>query len=77
MSDAQLDQMFAHQRTIFDEQQRKKAVQDILRYMVDNIPYSALVARYVLNATQSKVEGFPAEGTSFKSGEHYESLWIH
>ena len=76
MSDPQLDQMFAKQRTIFDQAQRKQAVQEIVRYMIDHCPYGSLVADYVLNAAQPKVKQFPAGGTNFDWGEHFENIWI-
>jgi peptide/nickel transport system substrate-binding protein len=75
-SDPTLDQMIAKQRTIFDGQERKKAVREIILYMVDHCPYGSLVAGYVLNATVPKVRGFAAEGTSITWGDHYETVSI-
>jgi peptide/nickel transport system substrate-binding protein len=76
MSDPTLDKMFEKQRTLFDEQERKKAVREIVMYMIDHSPYGATPARYVLNATASKIRGFAPEGAVNKFGEHYENIWI-
>jgi peptide/nickel transport system substrate-binding protein len=77
MSDPKLDQMFEKQKGIFDEAQRKKAVRDILLYMIDNCPYGSTSTYYDLNATQPAVRQFPAEGPTFKWGDHYESVWTN
>ena len=76
MSDPKLDDMIAKQRTMFDEKQRKQAVRDIVLYMIDNIPYSTLVSRYVLNAAQLRVHDLPAASQSFDWGSRYESVWV-
>jgi ABC-type transport system substrate-binding protein len=76
MSDPALDAMFDKQRAIFDENQRKQAVRDIIVYMIDHCPYGSVDARYVLNATKLSVHGFPAEGAGNQFGEHYENAWI-
>jgi len=75
-SDPNLDQMIAKQRTIFDETERKKAVRDIILYLIDNCPYSVVDSRYILNAASLKVHNFPVEGTTQRMGEHYESAWL-
>jgi peptide/nickel transport system substrate-binding protein len=77
MSDPQLDAMFAKQRTIFDEQERKKAVRDIIVYMIDHCPYGSAVPYYILYATPPNVHGFPPQGPTFKWGDHYEGIWVN
>ena len=77
MSDPKLDEMFAKQRTIFDDAQRKQAVRDIVLYMIDNIPYTTFSNRYILNAAQARVKDFPAEGTTNKFGDYYETIWVN
>jgi peptide/nickel transport system substrate-binding protein len=77
MSDPRLDQMFTKQRTILDGAERKKAVQDIVLYMIDNSPYGATPANYVLNATQLNVHDFPAQGDTYnEQAEWYERVWV-
>ena len=77
MSDPKLDQMFAKQRAIIDPAERKKAVQDIVLYMIDNCPYGATPANYVLNATQLNVHDFPAQGDTYNElAEWYEKVWV-
>jgi peptide/nickel transport system substrate-binding protein len=77
MSDPQLDQMIAKQRTIFDEKQRKQAVRDIIIYMIDHCPYGSAVPNYILYATPPKVQAFPGQGPTFKWGDHYENIWVN
>jgi len=76
MSDPKLDDMIAKQRTIFDEKARKQAVRDIVLYMIDNIPYSTLVSRYVLNAVQPRVHAFAPSSQTFDWGSRYETVWV-
>ena len=75
-SDPKIDDMAAKQRTIFDETERKKAVRDIILYLIDNCPYSVVDSRYILNAAALKVQNFPVEGTTQRMGEHYEGAWL-
>jgi peptide/nickel transport system substrate-binding protein len=76
-SDPQLDQMIAKQRTLFDEQERKKAVREIVLYMIDHMPYSAIDGRYVLTASPLAVQGAPAESAGSLSWcNHYENIWV-
>jgi ABC-type transport system substrate-binding protein len=76
MSDPQLDGMFAKQRMMFDEQQRKKAVRDIIVYMIDHCAYGSAVPYYILYATPPHVHGFPPQGPTFKWGDHYDGIWV-
>ena len=76
MSDPQLDQMIAKQRTIFDEAERKKAVRDIIVYMIDHCPYGSAEPYYILYATPPDIHGFPPQGPTFKWGDHYEDVWV-
>jgi peptide/nickel transport system substrate-binding protein len=74
-SDPRLDAMFAKQRTIFDESERKQAIRQIILYMIENSPYTSQVGVYELNATKPDVHDFVPEGKSFRWGERYESIW--
>jgi peptide/nickel transport system substrate-binding protein len=75
-SDAKLDQMIDKQRTIFDVNQRKAAVKDILRYMMDNAPYSAWAGRDLINLESRKVHNWAPEGIYTTLGYNYEQVWI-
>jgi hypothetical protein len=44
--------------------------------MIDHCPYGSVDARYVLNATALKIQGFPSEGAGNQFGEHYEDVWV-
>ena len=75
-SDPKLDAMIDKQRTIFEVNQRKAAVKDILRYMMDNIPYTAWGGRQLLSLESPKVHGWAPEGISTTWGYNYEQVWI-
>lgn len=76
MSDPRLDQMFAKQRMIFDEAERKQAVREIVRYLIEHCPYGSADATYVLNAMQPRVHAFPLGGGNFDWGGSYENVWL-
>jgi peptide/nickel transport system substrate-binding protein len=75
-SDPKLDAMIDKQRTIFDTNQRKAAVKDILRYMMDNAPYTAWSGRDLLNLESRKVHNWAPEGISTTWGYNYEQVWM-
>ena len=51
-SDPQADAMIDKQRTIFDETQRKAAVKEIVRYMIDHCPSTFGALLYWLQVTK-------------------------
>ena len=67
--------MIEKQRTLLDEGQRKKAIRDIIIYMLDNSPYTFQSGVFDLNASKKDVMATPPEGKSFKWSEGYESVW--
>jgi peptide/nickel transport system substrate-binding protein len=73
-SDPRVDAMIDQQRTIFDETQRKAAVKDIIRYMIDHGPNTITATRYFLNAVSPKVQGFQPE--YYLNGRLYQSVWL-
>jgi len=77
MSDPKLDAMIDKQRTLFDENERKKAVRDIIIYMMDTCPFGSAVPNYILTATPPKLRNFPGQGPTFKWGDHYENIWLN
>jgi len=72
-SDPQLDTMIDKQRTIFNNADRKKAVTDIVRYLIDNAPGVTLAYHYYINATMPKVKDFAPEVQP--QGQQYEWVW--
>jgi ABC-type transport system substrate-binding protein len=68
--------MIDKQRTIFDVNQRKAAVKDILRYMMDNAPYTSWSERELINLANRKVHGYAPEGISTTWGYNYEQVWM-
>lgn len=70
----QLDALIDKQRTIFNFQERKKAVQDVLRYLIENAPGSGFANPYILSAWKPYVRGFTPE--SRFNGRQYEDVWF-
>ena len=75
-SDPKLDAMIDKQRSIFDVSERKTAVKDILRYMMDNSPYTAWAGRELLSLESPKVHNWAPEGISTTWGYNYELVWV-
>jgi peptide/nickel transport system substrate-binding protein len=73
-SDPQVDAMMDKQRVIFDQAQRKAAVQDIWRYMLANWPGTGVVSSDVIFATSPKVKGLAPE--IWFNGRNYKSGWL-
>ena len=73
-SDPQLDAMIDKQRAIFDDTQRRAAVKDIIKYMIDHGPNTITATRYFLNAVGPKVNGFTPE--YYLNGRMYQSVWM-
>jgi peptide/nickel transport system substrate-binding protein len=74
-SDAKLDDMIDKERTIFDTNQRKAAVKEIVRYVIENAPQVTFASRDILNATQPKVKDFLPEPGRWP-GWQYERIWL-
>jgi peptide/nickel transport system substrate-binding protein len=73
-SDAELDRMITRQRSIFNISERKAAVKQVLTYMVDKWPGSAVAVRYQLNAVKPRVQNFWPE--FYIHGAQYEQVWL-
>jgi ABC-type transport system substrate-binding protein len=73
-SDPQLDKMIDDQGRIFDSRQRKAAILDTLRYMLDKSPGIVAAGYYWLNATKPNVRGFKPEVQP--QGQAYENIWL-
>jgi peptide/nickel transport system substrate-binding protein len=73
-SDAQVDAMIEKQRGIFDDAQRKAAVKEIVKYVVDKGPNTITATRYFLNAVGPKVQGFTPE--YYLNGRLYQNVWM-
>jgi len=75
-SDPKLDALIDKQRTLFDVSQRKAAVKDVLKYMMDNAPYTSWSGRQLLNLESPKVHNWAPEGISTTWGYNYEQVWM-
>lgn len=74
LKDPTLDSMIDRQRTIFNIQQRKAAVKEIVSYMADHSPGVVVANRYYLNGLSPRVRGHVPE--FYLNGRQYESVWL-
>ena len=73
-NDPNLDAMIDKQRTIFDEQQRKALVKQIVLYCLDHVPSVIPANRYFLQALQPRVQNHAPE--YYLNGRQYQSVWL-
>jgi peptide/nickel transport system substrate-binding protein len=73
-SDPTLDTMADRQRAIFDLNQRKAAVKEILMHMINTWPSTGMTSAYALNATKRNVRGFAPE--LWFNGHQYQGVWL-
>jgi ABC-type transport system substrate-binding protein len=75
-SDPKLDDLIDKQRTMFDLNQRRAAVKDVLVYLIENAPYTSWLGRYTPNIAHLKVQNWQPEGNSAVWGYQYEHVWL-
>lgn len=73
-SDPQLDAMIDKQRSLFDAQQRKAAIREIIAYANDHFPGVLGAGRLWLNAVKPYVRAFSPE--FWLNGRQYEQVWL-
>jgi ABC-type transport system substrate-binding protein len=73
-ADAQADALIDKQRTIFDVNQRRAAIKDIIVYMIDHCPGVVPTNRFFPNAVSAKVHNYAPEFYMF--GDQYEQIWL-
>jgi peptide/nickel transport system substrate-binding protein len=73
-SDAKADELIDRQRTVFDLQQRKAVIRELVLYMIDNGPNILGSNRYFLNSVNPKVRDFAPE--FYMNGRQYEWVWL-
>lgn len=73
-SDPRADEMIDRQRAIFDPQERKALVKEIVRYMIDHVPSAMPSNRYFLNAVNPKIRDYVPEYWMY--GRQYEWIWL-
>jgi peptide/nickel transport system substrate-binding protein len=73
-SDPQADALIDRQRTLFDAQQRRAAVKEIVGYMMEHTPNVVPSGRYMLTAINPRIRGYTPE--FFMFGRQYESVWL-
>jgi ABC-type transport system substrate-binding protein len=74
-SDPNFDQMLDKQRTLFDVAQRKAAIRDIIKYLIDHAPYTTFGSRDQPNAWSSRVQNLSPEPIRVP-GHQYEQVWL-
>jgi len=73
-SDPQLDAMIDKQRGIFDENQQKAGLREIMLYAVDHVPILIPTDGYTLNAVRPRVQSYSPEHDL--NGRQYEWIWF-
>jgi peptide/nickel transport system substrate-binding protein len=73
-SDPQVDAMIDKQRTIFDQNQRKASIKQIVLYMIDDAPTTIGANLYWLQAAKPKARNFIPCNTL--NGYVYRTLWF-
>ncbi len=72
-SDPRLDDMIDRQATIFDEEERKAFIKDIVKYYIETGPTTIMSTFYALSASKPTVRNFRSD--SFH-GPQYETVWF-
>lgn len=73
-SDPKVDAWIDRQRTIFDLQQRRAAVREIVVYLAEHFPGVVPSARYLLNAVKRQIRDYAPE--FWLQGRQYEWVWL-
>jgi hypothetical protein len=66
--------MIDKQRAIFNFEERKKAVQDVILYMMQDGPVTHYAIDYYLSATKPTVRNYLAE--YYLQGSQYDDVWL-
>ena len=76
LADPEYDAMVDHERTIVDDGQRLKAVQDLQRYLADKMYVVGTVGTFYWYMTSPRVQNYQYTSTSDKLGECYSKVWL-
>jgi len=76
LSDSTYDAMVDKQRTIVNEDDRLKAVQDIQRYLADKMYAPSTVGTYEWAVVSARVENYQYSNSLGKNTESYAKLWL-
>ncbi len=74
-SDTAFDQMLDKQRSLFDTAQRKAALKEAIKYLIDKAPYTTFGSRDQPNAWATKVQNLSPEPVR-APGHQYENVWL-
>ncbi len=76
ISDPKLDAMIDKERTLVNDDERLKAVQDIQKYLADQMYVAANTDPYAYVATQARVQNYCYSGTLGQSTECFAKIWL-
>jgi peptide/nickel transport system substrate-binding protein len=74
LSDSRLDAMIDKHRAIFNFEERKKAVQEVITYMMQDGPVVHYAIDYYLSAVKPQVRNYLAE--YYLQGQQYDDVWL-
>jgi len=76
LNDKDLDAMIDKQRTLVNEDERVKAVQDIQRYLADKMYVPSTVGSYRYEFIQPRVQNYNFSDSLGKQTEMYAKIWL-
>ncbi|HTE85769.1 MAG TPA: ABC transporter substrate-binding protein [Dehalococcoidia bacterium] len=76
LNDKTLDAMIDKQRTLVNEDERVKAVQEIQRYLADKLYVPSTVGSYRYEFTQPRVRNYNFSDSLGKQTEMYAKIWL-
>jgi peptide/nickel transport system substrate-binding protein len=76
LADPEYDAMVDNERTIVDDAQRLKAVQDLQRYLADKMYVVGTVGTFYWYMTSPRVQNYQYTSTADKLGECYSKVWL-
>lgn len=76
LNDKDLDAMIDRQRTLVNEEERVKAVQDIQRYLAEKLYVPSTVGSYRYEFIQPRVQNYNFSDSLGKQTEMYAKIWL-
>lgn len=77
LNDPAMDAMIDKQRTILDENERVKAVKDIVKYVADKMYVLSSVGSYKYSLIQPRVRNYNYSDSLGSHTEMYAKLWLN
>jgi ABC-type transport system substrate-binding protein len=76
LRDTDLDAMIDHERTLINEGERLKTVQDIQKYIAQKLYMPSTVGTFQWALVQPRVQNYQYSSTNGRLDETYPKLWL-